>query len=143
MFIRVHKKSLAKAKDKLRDLTKRNQGRNVREAMAKAKLFLRGWLNYYGIAEMKNTMKEWDGWLRRRFRMYIWKQWKKPRTKYRNLLKLGMPEKYAWMAAMSRKGYWFMSGVSTVERAISNERLVRAGYYSILEAYESVHSVKC
>ena len=143
LFIRVHKKSLAKAKDKLRDLTKRNQGRNVREAMAKAKLFLRGWLNYYGIAEMKNTMKEWDGWLRRRFRMYIWKQWKKPRTKYRNLLKLGMPEKYAWMAAMSRKGYWFMSGVSTVERAISNERLVRAGYYSILEAYESVHSVKC
>jgi group II intron reverse transcriptase/maturase len=81
LFVRAHKKSLAKAKDKLRDLTKRNQGRNVREVMAKAKLFLSGWLNYYGIAEMKNTMKEWDGWLRRRFRMYIWKQWKKPRTK--------------------------------------------------------------
>ena len=143
LFVRVHKKSLAKAKDKLRDLTKRNQGRNVREVMAKAKLFLSGWLNYYGIAEMKNTMKEWDGWLRRRFRMYIWKQWKKPRTKCRNLLKLGMPEKYAKMAAMSRRGYWFMAGVSTVERAISNERLARAGYYSILKAYESIHSVKC
>ncbi|MBR6433793.1 MAG: group II intron reverse transcriptase/maturase [Bacteroides sp.] len=143
LFIRVHKKALNKAKEKLRELTKRNQGRNVKVVMGKTKEYLRGWLNYYGIAEMKTTMKEWDGWLRRRLRMYIWKQWKKPKTKYRELRKRGIPETYAWMAAMSRRGYWFMAQVSTVERAISNERLVSAGYYNILKAYESIHSAMC
>ena len=64
-------------------------------------------------------------------------------TKYDNLLKLGVAEKYAWMAAMSRRKYWFMSKVTTMEVAITNERLVTAGYYDILEGYESRHSADC
>ena len=138
IFIRVHQKSLKKAKDKLRALTKRNRGINVRQVMKEVKRYMQGWLNYYGMAEMKNTLKEWDGWLRRRLRAYIWKQWKKPRTKYRNLRKLGIPEKYAWMTAFSRKKYWFVAGTTSVKRAISNERLVRAGYFDLSEAYESI-----
>ena len=105
LFIRVHQKSLLKAKNKLRELTRRNQGKNVRQVMKNVKQYMTGWLNYYGIASMKTRMEEWNGWLRRRFRQYIWKQWKKPRTKLRNLLKLGIPEKYAWMTAMCRRGY--------------------------------------
>lgn len=53
---------------------------------------MRGWLGYYGIAEMDTLMKQWNEWLRRRIRMYIWKQWKKPKTRIANLKKLGMPE---------------------------------------------------
>lgn len=140
LFIRVHKKSLLKAKNKLRELTRRNRGRNVRQVMAEVKRYMQGWLNYYAIASMKKTMAEWNGWLRRRFRMYIWKQWKKPKTKYRNLLKLGIPEKYAWMTAMSRRGYWFVAGTTSVGRAISNERLVSAGYLDLSLAYESIQS---
>jgi group II intron reverse transcriptase/maturase len=141
LFIRVHQKSMQKAKDKLRALTRRNQAKNVRQVMAEVKLYMQGWLNYYAIASMKNTLAEWNGWLRRRIRMYIWKQWKKPRTKYRNLLKLGIPEKYAWMAAMSRRGYWFTVKTGAVERAISNERLARAGFFDLSLAYESIQSV--
>ena len=140
LFIRVHRKSMQKAKDKLRALTRRNRGKNVRQVMAEVKRYMQGWLNYYVIASMKNTLAEWNGWLRRRIRMYIWKQWKKPRTKYRNLLKLGIPEKYAWMAAMSRRGYWFTVKTGAVERAISNERLVRAGFFDLSLAYESIQS---
>ncbi len=139
-FIRVHKKSLMKAKNKLRELTKRNQGKNVRQVMEKVKRYMQGWLNYFGIADMKTLMKEWDGWLRRRFRMYIWIQWKKPKTKFRNLCKLGIPEKYAWMAAMSRKGYWRTVETTTVKRAMSNERLARAGYFDLSKAYESINT---
>ena len=106
--------------------------------MAEVKRYMHGWLNYYGMAEMKNTLKEWDGWLRRRMRAYIWKQWKKPRTKYRNLLKLGIPKKYAEWTANCRRGYWFVAGTTSVSRAISNERLVRAGYFDLSEAYESI-----
>jgi len=138
IFIRVHQKSLKKAKDRLRKLTKRNRGVNVRQVMAEVKRYMQGWLNYYGMAEMKNTLKEWDGWLRRRLRAYIWKQWKKPRTKYRNLLKLGIPKKYAEWTARSRRGYWFVAGTTSVSRAISNERLVQAGYFDLSEAYESI-----
>ena len=139
-FIRVHQKSMQKAKDKLRKLTRRNRGKNVRQVMAEVKRYMQGWLNYYAIASMKNTLAEWNGWLRRRIRMYIWKQWKKPRTKYRNLLKLGIPEKYAWMAARSRRGYWFTVETGAVKRAISNERLARAGFFDLSLAYESIQS---
>ena len=92
------------------------------------------------VASMKTRMEEWNGWLRRRFRQYIWKQWKKPRTKYRSLVKLGIPDCFARMAANSRKAYWFMAGTMTVERAITNERLIRAGYYDLSEAYERIQS---
>ena len=65
---------------------------------------------------------------------------KKPRTKYRNLVKLGIPDYFARMAANSRKAYWFMAETTTVKRAISNERLIRAGYYDLSEAYERIQS---
>ena len=139
-FIRVHRKSMQKAKDTLKKLTRRSRGKNVRQVMAEVKRYMQGWLNYYAIASMKNTLAEWNGWLRRRIRMYIWKQWKKPRTKYHNLLKLGIPEKYAWMAAMSRRGYWFTVETGAVKRAISNERLARAGFFDLSLAYESIQS---
>lgn len=106
--------------------------------MSKVKCYTQGWLNDYAIASMKKTMAEWNGWLRRRIRMYIWKQWKKPKTKLRNLLKLGIPGKYAWMTANSRRGYWFVVGTTSVGRAISNERLASAGFYDLSLAYESI-----
>ena len=137
--IRVHPKSLKKAKNKLRELTKRSQGRNVRQVMEKQKLYIRGWLNYYGLADMKTTARELDQWLRRRYRMYIWKQWKKPKTRFKNLMKLGVPEYYAKLTAGTRKAYWAASDFPAVKRAITNERLERVGYYNISEAYESVH----
>ena len=121
-------------------LTKRNRGRNVRDVMAEVKRYMQGWLNYYAIADMKNTMAEWNGWLRRRIRMYIWKQWKKPKTKLRNLRKLDIPEKYARMAAYCRRGYWFTVETGAVKRAISNERLASAGLFDLSHAYESIQS---
>ena len=137
--IRIHPKSLKKAKNKLRELTKRNQGRKVRQVMEKQKLYIRGWLNYYGLADMKTTAQSLDQWLRRRYRMYIWKQWKKPKTRFKNLMKLGIPEYHAKLSAGTRKAYWTASNFPAVKRAITNERLERVGYFNITEAYESVH----
>ena len=138
-FIRAHAKSLKKAKQKLKELTSRSQGRNVRVVMYKVKVFIRGWLGYFYIASMRNTMKSWDEWLRRRFRMYIWKQWKKPRTRMRNLMKLGVPDWRACAVAYSRKAYWRCAKHACVNEAISSKRLAQVGYYSILDRYESLH----
>ena len=129
VFIRAHAKSLKKAKQKLKELISRSQGRNVRVVMYKVKVFIRGWLGYFYIASMRNTMKSWDEWLRRRFRMYIWKQWKLPRTRVKNLMKLGLSEWRACEVAYSRKAYWRCAKHSSVNTAISSKRLAQAGYY--------------
>ena len=71
IYIRAHRKSLAKAKKTLKLLTKRNRGRNVRRVMQEVKVFIRGWIAYFRVADMKRTLMSWDEWLRRRFRMYI------------------------------------------------------------------------
>ena len=74
-----------------------------------------------------------------RIRMCIWKQWKKPRTKKINLMKMGIPEYYAHLAADSRKGHWFNANLSAVKRAMSKERLINSGFYDLATAYQSVH----
>ena len=63
--------------------------------MAEVKEFIRGWIGYFYIADMKRILQSWNKWLRRRVRMYIWKQWKEPKTRVQNLKRLGIP---AWQA---------------------------------------------
>ena len=140
-FIRVHAKSMKKAKRKLKELTSRSQGRSVRTVMYNVKVFMQGWLGYYAIADMKNTIDEWDGWLRRRLRMYIWKQWKKPKTRVKNLMKLGMEDWKAYRNGNTRKGYWAVAGSGILTHTITNERLAQAGYFDIARKYKSLHSL--
>lgn len=125
---------------RMRAITKRNRGVNARQVMKELEVYMTGWLNYFGIASLKQRLKQWDEWLRHRIRVYIWKQWKRPKTKLKNLMKLGVPEYYARMAANSRRGYWFTAGTGAVEMAITNERLIRAGYFVLSAAYESIQS---
>ena len=138
VYIRAHAKSLKKAKAKLKELTSRSQGRNVRKVMGNVKAYIRGWLGYFGIASMKTTMQRWDEWLRRRLRVYIWKQWKVPKARIRNLMKLGIPSYYAHKWGYI-KAYWNVAGSPVLTRSITNERLAQAGYYGILTRYESLH----
>ena len=139
VYVRVHGKSWRKMKEKLKELSSRRSCRSIRPSLEKIKVFMRGWLNYYGIADMKNRIEALNSWLYHRIRMSIWKQWKKPKTKFRNLKKIGIPEYYAQMAANSRKAYWFTSNTTTVKRALSKERLINSGFYDLATAYQSVH----
>lgn len=138
-YIRVHAKSSKKAKQKLKELTSRSQGRNVRVVMHNIKVYMQGWLAYYGIADMMKTIDIWNGWLRRRIRMYIWKQWKKPKTRVQNLRKLGMEDWKAYRNGNTRKGYWAIAGSGILTHTITNERLAHAGYFDISEKYKSLH----
>ena len=140
-YIRVHAKSMKKAKRKLKELTSRSQGRSVKTVMYNVKVFIQGWLGYYAIADMKNTIDDWNGWLRRRLRMYIWKQWKKPKTRVTNLRKLGMEDWKAYRNGNTRKGYWAVAGSGILTHTITNERLAQAGYYDIARKYKSLHSL--
>lgn len=138
VYIRAQAKSLKKAKQKLKELTSRSQGRNVREVMSNVKKFMLGWLGYFGIAHIKTTLQRWDEWLRRRLRVYIWKQWKVPKARITNLIKLGTPKYYAWKWGYVQ-AYWNTAGSPILQRSITNERLARAGYFSLSDRYESLH----
>ena len=139
IYIRVHAKSWKKAKDKLRMLTSRSKCGSIVKTMGKIKVFMRGWLNYYSIADMKNNIEDLNGWLYRRIRMCIWKQWKLPRTRMRKLLSLGLPEWVARKGAYSRKAYWRMARNGVVNRALAKERLINWGFYDLSTAYQSMH----
>ena len=139
IYIRVHGKSWKKAKDKLRRLTSRSRCGSIVQTMEKIKVYMRGWLNYYGIADMKNNIESLNGWLYRRIRMCIWKQWKLPKTRRRKLKGLGLPEWAACEGAYSRKSYWRMSNAGVVKRALTKERLINWGFYDIATAYQSLH----
>ena len=139
VYVRVHPKSWKKFKRRLRELSSRRRCQSIRPSLERIKVYARGWLNYYGIASMKNNLDDLNSWLYHRIRMCIWKQWKLPRTKERNLVRLGIPKYYAHMAANSRKGYWRMSNTTTVKRAITKERLINSGFYDLAIAYQSLH----
>ena len=139
IYIRVHAKPWKKAKDKLRKLTSRSRCGSIVGAMKRIEVYMRGWLNYYGIADMKNNIKNLNGWLYRRIRMCIWKQWKLPRTRKRKLLGLGLPEWVACEGAYSRKAYWRMANSGVVKSALTKERLIHWGFYDLATAYQSVH----
>ena len=139
IYVRVHPKSWRKFKSRLKELSSRKRCQSIKPSLEKIKVYARGWLNYYGIASMKNNLDDLNSWLYHRIRMCIWKQWKLPRTKERNLVRLGIPKYYAHMAANSRKGYWMSSNTTTVKRALTKERLINSGFYDLATAYQSVH----
>ncbi len=139
IYVRVHPKSWKKFKSRLKELSCRRYVQSIKPSLEKIKVYARGWLNYYGIASMKNNIDDINGWLYHRIRMCIWKQWKLPKTKKRNLIKMGIPEYYACMAANSRKGHWVCANLTTVKRAMSKERLINGGFYDLATAYQSVH----
>jgi len=139
IYIRVHPKSWKKFKANLKRLSSRRCVQSIKPALKRIEVYARGWLNYYGIASMKNNIADINGWLYHRIRMCIWKQWKRPRTKVRNLINLGVPFDLAYQTGNTRRGYWFTTHTVAVNMALTKERLVRSGFYDLSVAYQSVH----
>ena len=133
---RVHPKSVAKMKDKIREMTKRNNGWGNEYRAMKLTQFVRGWVNYFSLADMKGLMAETDEWLRRRIREIYWKQWKKVKTRYRNLRALKLEEWQVHQIANSRKGYWRTAQMLSV--ALTNKIIAKLGYISMLDYYLKV-----
>ena len=96
---------------------------------------IRGWTNYFKLADAKGLFKRLDEWLRSRIRMITWKRWKRVRTRFKNLKRAGIDEERAWMWANTRKGYWRTAHSPILTRAISNKFIKRARYLSFTECY--------
>ena len=134
----VHPKSVAKMKAKIKKLTGRSNGWGNDDRKLKLKQFITGWVQYFKLAGMKKLLQNMDEWMRHRIRALIWKQWKKIKTKYKNLRKLGISHSGAYKVANTNKGYWRAVEGVIVKTALTNDRLKQAGYVFFSEYYQKV-----
>jgi group II intron reverse transcriptase/maturase len=131
--LRVHPKSVAKMKAKLKELTSRNNGWGNEYRALKLTQFIRGWVNYFSLANMKRLLKSTDEWLRRKIRAVYWKQWKKIKTRYRMIQKFGLPEWKVHKLANCRKGIW--RSAIMLNSVLTNKEIASRGYISMTDYY--------
>jgi group II intron reverse transcriptase/maturase len=127
--IAVHESRVKRLKDKVRGLTKKLRGSKLTDNIKKLLMpITRGWANYFGIAEIRGTFESVDGWIRRKIRGILWRQWKKPRIRYKRLIALGLKEGSARKIACSGKGPWRMAKTQGMHKALSNAVIESMGY---------------
>jgi len=136
--LRVHTKSISKMRAKVKEITSRSSGLGYEMLKLKLKQFITGWVNYFKLADMKKLLETTDEWLRRRIRMYIWKRWKRIRTRYAMLRKLGMNHNNAFKFACTRKGYWRIANSQIMKVTVTDTRLRQAGYTFFWVYYKTV-----
>lgn len=127
--ITIHESRVKRLKDKIKGLTKKMRGMKITDSIRKLIMPLtRGWANYFSIAETHGIFTTLDGWIRRKIRGILWRQWKKPRTRRKKLIELGIKDSTATKHAYSSKGPWRMSRTYCTHKALSNKYIENLGY---------------
>lgn len=139
--LRIHAKSVAKMKGRIKELTSRSNGWGNERRKLALKQYIHGWVNYFRLADMKSLLSGIDEWYRRRLRTVLWKQWKRIRTRSGNLMKLGLSKGKAWEYANTRKGYWRTANSPILTRTITTERLRLAGFAFFTDRYRKVNGI--
>jgi hypothetical protein len=116
--IRIDPEARKRTRDRLREITSRRRGISMRRRIREINRFTVGWTAYFSLADTPRPFSDLDEWLRRRLRQVRWKEWKRYRTRRRNLIALGIPEQSAREWAGSRKGYWRIGGSAPLQRAL-------------------------
>jgi len=136
--VRVHHRSLMKLKEKIRTLTSRSKGWSMAHRIKRLNQYLMGWCGYFALADTKSIFQQLDGWIRRRLRMCMWKDWKIPKARKRNLIRLGVPRWKAHEWANSRKGYWRITKSPILERTLNNSFWNHIGLLSLHQRYLTI-----
>jgi len=131
----VAKKAVAKLKANLKTIFRRGRGKNIRTTVEEATPKVRGWLNYFRYSEEKGIFEELDGWLRRKLRRILWKQWKHPKTRAKNLMRRGLSEATAWRSATNGRGPWWNAGAAHMNKAVPKSYFDKLGLVSLVSQY--------
>lgn len=133
---RPHQKSKAKCKQRLKAITSRSRGQSLDAFRKELSAFVRGWVNYFAASSMKGFVRDADEWLRRRIRQIYWKQWKRMRTKFAALKKLGASEGKAWEWANTRKSYWRTANSWILSTSLTNAKLRNLEWTCLGDVYK-------
>jgi group II intron reverse transcriptase/maturase len=133
--LRVAPESVKRLRAKLREVFRGGQGRRVDDIIGKLTPIIRGWVGYFRLSEVKGVFEALDGWVRRRLRLVLWRQWKRPRTRVRKLVALGLAPARAWTSAYNGRGPWWNAGASHMHAALPTCVLRHPGLLSFLTQY--------
>lgn len=136
--VRIAKTSLQRLRKKIREITSRKMPYSLGDRIQKLNQYLTGWCGYFALADTKTIFKLLDQWIRRRLRMCLWKDWKKAKTRIRNLIRLGVPQRKAYEWGNSRKGYWRISNSPILHKTLGNAYWHSQGLKSLQSRYEAL-----
>jgi RNA-directed DNA polymerase len=131
--VRVAPQSVERFKEAMREKFREGRGRNLRAFLEGLKPKLQGWANYFSVAETRQVFEDLDQWLRRKLRCMEWRKWKRPRTRLRKLITLGLDGNVARASAFNGRGPWWNAGASHMNAALPTSYFRRLGLISLLE----------
>lgn len=133
--LKVAPRSVQRLRLKIKALLRQGRGRRPDRVCADLRRVLIGWLNYFSLAEVRSTFEVLDGWLRRRLRAVLWRQWKRPATRQRRLIERGLDADRAWKSAVNGRGPWWNAGASHMNQTIPTRHLRSLGLVSLVEEH--------
>ncbi len=132
--LKVATTSVQRLKEKLREIFRRGRGRNLSKLIEEELTpLLRGWMNYFRLAEVKGIFEELDSWIRRKLRNLIWRKWKRPFTRAKKLMERGLAKPQALKSAVNGRGPWWNAGAAHMHLAFPKSYFDRCGLLSLLE----------
>jgi RNA-directed DNA polymerase len=142
MRIKIHESRIKRFKDKIKKHCRYFKSKNVSATIKNCLMpYIRGWINYYSLAEARTVIKELDSWVRRRVRAGLWRMWKKPKSRIKNLMKYQISKEDAKKMAHSSKGPWRLSKTEAMHKALSNATLRAMGLIGMVEIIASLYKV--
>ncbi len=140
--LRIALASVQRLTERVRELLRAGRGRSLSQTIETLNPLLRGWINYFQLTESKGVLEELDGWLRRRLRCLLWRQWKRPSARARRLITLGLTSERAWRSAVNGRGPWWNAGASHLAAALPCAYFTRLGLVSLLLTQQRLQCVR-
>ena len=131
----VAKKAVSRFKANLKTIFRQGRGKNIQTTVKEMTPKLRGWIIYFRHSEVKGIFEELDGWLRRKLRRILWKQWKRPYTRAKNLMRRGLSEATAWRSATNGHGPWWNAGAAHMNKAVPKSYFDKLGLVSLMNQH--------
>lgn len=131
--LKVAPESVKRFKSHLRERLRRGRGRRLGRVIVELRPMLRGWVSYFRKSQVRITFEELDQWIRRKLRAIVWRQWKRPRTRAKNLMQRGLARERAWTSAMNGRGPWWNAGASHMNQAVPTRDLTQLGLVSLVQ----------
>jgi RNA-directed DNA polymerase len=134
--LKVSPESVKRLKGDLREIFRRGRGRKLTSVITEITGKIAGWANYYKLSQVKNIFEELDQWIRRKLRCILWRQWKKPKTRAKKMIQLGLKKERGWQSAMNGRGPWWNAGASHMNACVPAKMLHAQGLVSLLYMHQ-------